>query len=154
MAVPGIVYDAICRTPCEIVVRMKKEQHIDLSPAERAQSEALFQAWVDCVYWQFAKTYAKKAPHEYTLVDWKPELAGTFRDIAAFIRAHGQIDPYHGHPFTVYYLNGWKYWDMDGLINRTREEWCTQFNLTWNPPAWFNPAPSSSGGQAPSTKDG
>ncbi len=113
----------------------------------RKEQERLFQTWVDSVRWQFAKTYAKKAPHEYTITEWKPELDATFKQFVLFIRQNGQIDLYHGHPFTVLYMNGWKYWTMGSpveettLINRTSEVWSTSFKLTWNPPASFNPMP-------------
>ncbi len=107
------------------------------------ESEKQFQTWVDSVHWKFSKTYAKHAPHEYTVTEWKPELGKTFTALAHFICERGQIDLYHGHPFTVYYLNGWKYWICDKdpddatLINRTCEEWSVKFGLTWNPPAGF-----------------
>jgi hypothetical protein len=112
----------------------------------KVESEKQFQEWVDSVHWKFAKTYAKHAPHEYTVTEWKPELGKTFTVLAHFICEHGQIDLYHGHPFTVYYLNGWKYWICDKnpddatLINRTCEEWSVKFGLTWNPPAGFKAA--------------
>lgn len=113
--------------------------------ATKAESEKQFQEWVDSVHWKFAKTYAKHAPHEYSVTEWKPELGKTFTALARFICEHGQIDLYHGHPFTVYYLNGWKYWICDEnpdeatLINRTCEEWSVKFGLTWNPPKGFKP---------------
>jgi hypothetical protein len=118
--------------------------------ASKVESEKQFQEWVDSVRWQFAKTYAKNAPHEYTITEWRPELHETLRAFACFIREHGQIDLYHGHPFTVYYLNGWKYWSCDKdsdnatLINRTCEEWSVKFGLTWNPPKGFNAVKNAS----------
>ena len=122
---------------------------VNLETLSLDKSEQHFQAWVDSVRWQFAKTYAKKAPHEYTVTEWKPELDATFKQFVQFIRDHGQIDLYHGHPFTVYYLNGWKYWTMGDpleettLINRTCAEWCLRFKLTWIPPPGFKPMPVS-----------
>jgi len=118
--------------------------------ASKDESEKQFQTWVDSVHWKFAKTYAKHAPHEYTVTEWKPELGKTFTALAHFICEHGQIDLYHGHPFTVYYLNGWKYWICDKdpddatLINRTCEEWSVKFGLTWNPPKGFNAVKNAS----------
>jgi hypothetical protein len=121
------------------------DQNVNMETLYRNEAERRFQAWVDSVRWQFAKTYAKKAPHEYTVTDWRPDLEAKFKECVLFIRKHGQIDLYHGHPFTVYYMNGWKYWTMGDLleettlINRTCAEWCVRFKLTWNPPSSFKP---------------
>lgn len=123
----------------------RSDQGVTLEALPRDEAEGGFQAWVDSVRWQFARTYAKKAPHEYTISAWRPELEARFKQCVVFIRKHGQVDRYHGRPFTVYYLNGWKYWTMGSpleataLINRTCEDWCARFQLDWQPPACFAP---------------
>lgn len=109
----------------------------------REKAEQRLHDWVKSVRWQFAKKYAQKAPHEYTITDWNPEFDTTFKASVRFISRHGQIDLYHGHSFTVYYLNGRKYWTMGEpvaeteLVNRPCEDWSTKLNLAWNPPAGF-----------------
>lgn len=85
----------------------------------------MFREYIPAVKWQFAKTYAKTSPHEYTVGKWKPEYQDKMVQIAWFIKKHGQHQMFKGYPYIVYFLDGWKYWTMDDnpdnttLINRT-----------------------------------
>ena len=62
--------------------------------------------------WIFAKTYAKKSPHEYAVC--KPDEP--YRaEVVAFMKHifdYGKIELYFGHPFTVFTFEGRKYWCM------------------------------------------
>jgi hypothetical protein len=85
----------------------------------------MFREYVADVKWQFAKTYAKTSPHEYTVGKWKPEYQDKMVAIARFIKASGELEMFNGYPYVVYFLDGWKYWTMSDtpaettLINRT-----------------------------------
>ena len=71
--------------------------------------------------WQFAKTYADTAPHEYTIRDWKPEKASQdhFDRFIQLIRQHGVTEKFWGKPNAYLYIGDWKYWTMGAPINET-----------------------------------
>lgn len=73
--------------------------------------------------WQWAKTYAEKAPHEYTVFDWEPgDTAG-----AEFLYFRGMLDlspcteRYGRTLYGFFFLGGWKYWHTGPIINRKPE---------------------------------
>lgn len=80
--------------------------------------------YVNKVRWQYAKTYPK-APHEYTVLSWKPELQQEMVDFAKLIREQGRDEYYYKKKFKVLDIDEYKYWTMDevvydtDLINRT-----------------------------------
>jgi len=82
--------------------------------------------------WTFAKTYADKSPHEYTVIKVNNPLRTDFMRFIGFIFDNGEEEKYFGHPFMVYRIDGRKYWSMvkdknnipddEELINRSIEE--------------------------------
>ncbi len=80
--------------------------------------------YIQSVRWQYAKTYIT-APHEYTVVDWKPETQQQMIDFADFILANGYKEQFYSKTYTVLQIDEYKYWFMDfpttntNLINRT-----------------------------------
>ena len=81
-------------------------------------------AYIAAVRWTFAKTMPKW-PHEYTVRDWRPELAPAFVGFAKLIRREGIVKPwprnaaaprYHHHYLQV---DGWEYWTMEEPIAQT-----------------------------------
>ena len=80
--------------------------------------------YIQNVRWQYAKTYVT-APHEYTVLDWKPETKQQMIDFAYFILANGYKEQFYSKTFTVLQIEDYKYWSMDfptkntNLINRT-----------------------------------
>ena len=80
--------------------------------------------YIQSVRWQYAKTYVT-APHEYTVLDWKPETKQQMIDFADFILANGYKEQFYSKTFTVLQIDEHKYWSMDfptvntNLINRT-----------------------------------
>lgn len=80
--------------------------------------------YVKKVRWQYAKTYPK-APHEYTVLSWKPELQKEMVDFAKLIRQQGRDEYYYKKKFKVLDIDEYEYWTMDevvydtDLINRT-----------------------------------
>ena len=80
--------------------------------------------YIQSVRWQYAKTYVT-APHEYTVLDWKPETKHQMIDFADFILANGYKEQFYSKTFTVLQIDEYKYWSMDfptentNLINRT-----------------------------------
>ena len=80
--------------------------------------------YIVSVRWQYAKTYVT-APHEYTVLDWKPETKEQMIDFANFIFANGYKEQFYSKTFTVLQIDEYKYWSMDfptentDLINRT-----------------------------------
>tara|TARA_Y100000310_G_scaffold149433_1_gene148775 strand:- start:2210 stop:2545 length:336 start_codon:yes stop_codon:yes gene_type:complete len=65
--------------------------------------------------WIFAKTYAKKSPHEYFMKRDNPEL---FYEIEKRIAEKGETIMYFTTPFQCYIRNGKRYWSYDMLVNR------------------------------------
>ena len=80
--------------------------------------------YIQSVRWQYAKTYVT-APHEYTVLDWKPETKQQMIDFADFILDNGYKEQFYSKTFTVLQIDEYKYWSMDfpttntNLINRT-----------------------------------
>lgn len=80
--------------------------------------------YIKSVRWQYAKTYIT-APHEYTVLDWKPETKQQMIDFADFILANGYKEQFYSKTYTVLQIGEYKYWSMDfptvntNLINRT-----------------------------------
>lgn len=80
--------------------------------------------YISSVRWQYAKTYVT-APHEYTVLDWKPETKQQMIDFADFVLTNGYKEQFYSKTFTVLQIGEYKYWTMafptDGttLINRT-----------------------------------
>lgn len=75
-------------------------------------------------HWRFAKTFARKAPHWYTLVEnWRSNEV--FTDVAKQVRKYSTMEFFWGKPFLVWNYKGMKYWVMDDnpsdavLINKT-----------------------------------
>jgi hypothetical protein len=72
--------------------------------------------------WTFAKTMPRN-PHFWSVIkDWPtPE---DFHVAVMYIREHGVEKLFYGKPYTVFYLNGWRYWAMGNdsgeiyIINR------------------------------------
>lgn len=103
-----------------------KAQAIKRWPLSMDQVKILmFREYIPAVKWQFAKTYAKTSPHEYTVGKWKPEYQDKMNQIAWFIKGHGELEIFNGYPYVVFFLDEYKYWTMDDdpskttLINRT-----------------------------------
>ena len=80
--------------------------------------------YIQSVRWQYAKTYVT-APHEYTVLDWKPETKQLMIDFADFILTNGYKEQFYSKTYTVLQIDEYKYWSMDfpttntNLINRT-----------------------------------
>ena len=80
--------------------------------------------YIQSVRWQYAKTYVT-APHEYTVLDWKPETKQQMIEFADFILANGYKEQFYSKTFAVLQIDEYKYWSMDfptvntNLINRT-----------------------------------
>ncbi len=73
--------------------------------------------------YRFAKTMPEN-PHWYTLrKTWDQDAA--FCEAVQFIRDHGYIERYKGRPYTMFNLNGYKYWTMGAPINNKNGEPCT-----------------------------
>ena len=62
--------------------------------------------------WTFAKTYAKKSPHEYAICKTNEQHRDEVVRFMKHIFDKGETEWYYGHPFTVYRFDGRKYWCM------------------------------------------
>jgi len=69
-------------------------------------------SFIEGVNWQFAKTYAKTWPHEYTVRAWRPDLDAEFEFAVRYIRAQGVPEPFGNRTHIYLYLKGYKYWTM------------------------------------------
>jgi hypothetical protein len=73
--------------------------------------------------YRYAKTMPQN-PHWYTLrATWADDAA--FVEAVQFIRAFGYIERHKGRPYTMYNLNGYKYWTMGAPINKADGSPCT-----------------------------
>lgn len=82
--------------------------------------------------WVFAKTYAKKAPHEY-LVKGKLSLdhQRLFEEFTQYIRDHGYTVLFWGKPFVCFDVGEHRYWTMGAPVKETiilnrAETWRTE----------------------------
>ena len=78
--------------------------------------------------WIFAKTYAKKAPHEYCLLSQVNGTKEEYIEVARYIFENGVTMSYWGHERKYLFLDGRMYWSMDptpeatDLINRCNND--------------------------------
>ena len=82
-------------------------------------NETKFRDYIKKVKWQFAKTYEKTFPHEYTIREWRLDLEDEFVDVVNFIRANGYPEKFFHKTHIYYYLDGDKYWTMGDPIETT-----------------------------------
>jgi len=78
-----------------------------------------FLSYVTSVKWQFAETYAKTWPHEYTIRQWRPDLDDEFCRQVMFIRANGIKEPFYKAIRLYFYIDGYKYWAMGDPLGTT-----------------------------------
>jgi hypothetical protein len=90
--------------------------------------------------WTFAKTYAKKAPHEYIVLNKVGiEHKAEFVDVAKFIREAGFRANYYSRQGYYFILGDSYYWTMDenleetDLINRAK---LSEYELVGNSWHW------------------
>lgn len=77
-------------------------------------------AFIRNVAWIFAKTYAEKAPHEYTLRHRCPDqLQEEFNWFVQYIRDNGYQEKFWKATYTYLNIDGLKYWTMGNPINET-----------------------------------
>ena len=84
-----------------------------------------FDAFVERANWNWAKTYAKFAPHYYCVRQQFDDDA-TFDAVVQYIRDNSLTAYFHTKKFQYHFCNGWKYWTMGNpvaettIINRAR----------------------------------
>lgn len=72
---------------------------------------AELRALVDSLTWTFAKTYAKIAPHEYTVRAADDDAR--YFELFEAIQRYGQREQFGKYWYRYLYLgDGWKYWAM------------------------------------------
>ena len=83
--------------------------------------------FIDNRFWKFAKTYAKSAPHSYTVRDWVLDLEDDFSKMVELIREYGRAERFYSKVYYYLYLDGQKYWTMGDPVDTTilinRCEW-------------------------------
>jgi hypothetical protein len=77
-----------------------------------------FRAFISLSRWKFASTYAKVAPHEYTVREWTYSEPA-FEEFVMFIRKHGYKERFWRKEFTYFEIDGWHYWTMGNPLNET-----------------------------------
>ena len=80
-------------------------------------------SYIKAVRWQNAKTYENTAPHEYTVLKWRPELKDEFAWMVMYIRDGGVEETFWKCKYKYLYLDGYRYWSIGApstvtLINR------------------------------------
>ena len=80
---------------------------------------AWWRQYRDDSFWKPARTYAKTAPHEYTVREWVPERDDEFVHAVILIRQYGTVEYFYRKPFIYLFLDGMKYWTMGEPIPQT-----------------------------------
>jgi len=84
-----------------------------------------FIKFVESWDWTFAKTYAKKSPHEYIVCKANHPRRAEYEKAVQFLRDNGEPEQYFRATFTVYKVNGHKYWtgnkpmSAEWILNRS-----------------------------------
>ena len=79
-----------------------------------------FTDWINSHDWTNAKSYEKKAPHEYLIRAKIPEEDGRIMvEFAKYIKEHGYTEYFYQTPFIYLNIQGYKYWTMDYPIYKT-----------------------------------
>lgn len=71
---------------------------------------AWVRTFIDNRFWKYAKTYAKTAPHSYTVREWQPDKDDEFVDMLNIITDYGTKEKFYRTTFTYLYVDGQKYW--------------------------------------------
>ena len=74
---------------------------------------------INTQHWQFAKTYAETAPHEYIVDEWNIEL---FNEICHLIDTEGYEEKFYDKVFKYYNIGEFKYWRCGNILNRCAVE--------------------------------
>ena len=78
----------------------------------------VFDTFLDKAQWNWAKTYANKAPHWYCIrAEFNDDRL--FDEVVQYIRDHAVTEYFFRKPFQYFYHEGWKYWTMGNPINET-----------------------------------
>jgi hypothetical protein len=75
--------------------------------------------FIDERFWKFARTYAKTAPHSYTVRDWVLDPDDNFSVMVELIRKYGRAERFYSKVFYYLYLDGQKYWTMGDPVHQT-----------------------------------
>ncbi|MDI9434517.1 MAG: hypothetical protein QM396_00745 [Euryarchaeota archaeon] len=75
--------------------------------------------YIKSVHWKNARSYAKYAPHEYTVREWNPDLDSEFVFFVEFIREHGYKEKFGSRYYTYLDIADFKYWTMGSPIPET-----------------------------------
>ena len=94
-------------------------------------------AFIDKQSWVFAKTYAKKAPHEYIVRGKHNGSDDEFMAMVNYILDNGITMYFWNHPNKYIFVDGWQYWvmrdsedDPTTIINRSNlDEY--KLSITW-----------------------
>jgi hypothetical protein len=95
-------------------------------------------AYIATVRWKFAKTMPDW-PHEYTIKEWRPELASEFEAFCQLIKDEGFVEPWPPPPARPIYHNHylvigeWKYWAMGTHGDQDPVEELTVINRAVHP---------------------
>lgn len=93
------------------------EQYTSFEPdAPSGWSREDFLGFVSTHKWTFARSMPKN-PHDYTLRRNTRNI--TFDNAVRYIREHGLIEYFRGHPYKMFSDGKYKYWTMGSLLSDT-----------------------------------
>lgn len=79
-----------------------------------------WEKWVNSFDWTFAKTYAKKAPHEYLVRDKiSKDNQKLMLGFAKFIKEHGYEEKFWQTTFVYLNIGKYKYWTCEYPLYKT-----------------------------------
>lgn len=86
-------------------------------PPDVEEAVERYREWVQAQDWTFAKTSAETNPHEY--IHRSNVDTTMFRAFISFVREYGYQEMYAGDQYTVFDIDGYKYWTMGIPITKT-----------------------------------
>ena len=101
------------------------------------EDRAFLEAFLTSVHWQFARTYVRTYPHEYTLKKWC-EPADHAR-LIALIERHGRVEPFYSARRKYLYCGERKLWHMGNPESPDPRGHPDVINRTWLDVARYRP---------------
>lgn len=74
--------------------------------------------FINSVKWQFAKSMPE-IPHEYIVTNDYPEKSNEINQFIKEIKNNGYTKTFYNKEYKYLEINGYKYWAIENIINRT-----------------------------------
>jgi len=94
---------------------------VTAAPGPAPDALAFMRQFIAARRWKFAETYAKTAPHEYTVRGWRPgpRDQADFERFVTLVRERGRDAPWGRRVHRYLEVDGFKYWTMGAPVGKT-----------------------------------